>query len=138
MDRVRAYKVAYGPMKNDSAYVSACRLFKNVKVMCLLHRETSKMLGKLDLTPESLLRDIQGIKIKALQAKNPNLNAALRAVNLQGKYLGLLGKTEDRLGESGISGESEGKILILPSNGREVDQKGPKLPMVKKKKGKQN
>jgi hypothetical protein len=96
------------------------------------------MLGKLDLTPESLLRDIQGIKIKALQGKNPNLNAALRAVNLQGKYLGLLGKTEDRLGESGISGESEGKILILPSNGREVDQKGPKLPMVKKKKGKQN
>ncbi len=135
-NRARAYVAAYGKQKNiNSARASASRLLTNAIVLESIRRETNKLLGKLNITLEENLADLQNIKNMAIyNPKKQNLFAAIRAIEVTGKFLGFL-KQEAPVDL--ISAEA-GKVLILPENNREltkdkVEQKNPDRKEVKKK-----
>ena len=105
-------------MNIESARASSNRLFQNVIILDEIHRLTNDLLGKLDLTIEGVLKDIKMIKVRCLQADEEfKPFAALRACELEGRYLAMFKKEAEPVGTSG-----ESKVLILPDNGRDIKE----------------
>jgi phage terminase small subunit len=93
----QAYLATYTSVKKeDTAAVNASKLLRNTKVQEYIKAEQDKSAAKLEITRESLIADLQEIK---LSTKETNPQAALKAIEMTAKMLGLAGsdKTETKI-----------------------------------------
>ena len=67
----------------------ATRLLANVDIKEAIQKEQEKTSKKLEITRESLLKDIQVAKDMALTEEQPQFQAYLKAIEMQAKILGL-------------------------------------------------
>lgn len=74
----------YASKSDKSLYVQAFRLLKNVKIKDAIAEVVQQAIIATDITPEKVLFDLDKIKQVAMAKGNPS--AALRAVELIGKY----------------------------------------------------
>ena len=67
----------------------ATRLLANVDIQEAIQKEQEKTSKKLEITRESLLKDIQVVKDMALTEEQPQFQAYLKAIEMQAKMLGI-------------------------------------------------
>jgi phage terminase small subunit len=82
-----------------TAQVQSSRLLSNAMVAAAVDAALAKRSGKLEITAEKVLRDLED---QRLAAKKDNAHAAaIRASELQGKHVGMFGEritlTDDRM-----------------------------------------
>ncbi len=78
-----------------SAHVTACRLLRHPKVIARIAELRQEMSERLKITAETVMLDLEILASCAVAAKQ--YGPAIRAKELQGKYLGIfVDVTEDR------------------------------------------
>jgi len=85
-----AIRAGYSPKTAD---VQGARLLANVKVKSSIAARMAERAKRLEITQDSVMRDIEAIKRDAMQQNErgimSNHSAALKAAELQGKHLGM-------------------------------------------------
>jgi phage terminase small subunit len=79
-----AIRAGYTP---TGAGTQASRLLKNVRIQQEIAKRATKCVERVELSAEKVLRDIE--EVRALAVEKGRLNDALKALELQGKYLKL-------------------------------------------------
>lgn len=73
--------------KADNADVTGPRLLGNVGVAAAIAEGQAKVAGKLEITAEKVLRDLEEVRLLAL--KDGAYGPAAKAIELHGKHLGM-------------------------------------------------
>jgi len=102
----------------QSARKTACKLLQDPRVKALIDEAVGKAAAKAGLTQQQVLEDIARIGRKAERAKR--FDAALRASELQGKYLKMWVEKHEHTGKDGGPVQTESTVqFYLPTNGRD-------------------
>ena len=110
-----AIRAGYSP---QSARKTACKLLKDPRIKALIDAAMGKAAAQAGLTQQQVLEDIARIGKKAERAKR--FDAALRACELQGKYLKMWVEKHELTGKNGGPVQTEGAVTFyLPKNGRD-------------------
>ena len=99
-----AYKAAYDckAMKDSTIDVKASELAKDGKISVRLAELMRPIAEKNSLTVDGVLRDIQSIKKRCMSDEEFNPKEALKACELEGKYLKMFTDTINHTGEVGV------------------------------------
>lgn len=87
------------------AHATACEWLKDPRVQAVIARKRARLANKLELTAESVLRDLA--ESRDLARYFGQMSAAVRASELLGKHLGLF---KDRVE---LTGKGEGPISVI-------------------------
>lgn len=113
LKKSEAYRSAYdcSNMSDNAVNVEACRFFKNPKITLWLDRymkNTQQTLQEeLDYNAKKHFDELEEMKVLALNCSdkyhNPNVNAAIKAVELKGKLAGLYKDEKEDAGNNVIN-----------------------------------
>ena len=74
---------------DKNAEQSGSQLFRNIQVRAAIDAALAKRSGKLEITAEKVLRDLE--ELRGLAIADKQYSPAARAIELHGKHLGMFG-----------------------------------------------
>ena len=124
LNATRAYKAVYKNVKSDDAARSAAaRTLSKVYIRNFVEALKAKTGKKLEITAEKVLRDIEEARLLALSMNKTG--DAIKASELQGKYLGMWKEKVELEGAAGLG------VIALPQKkepGAPVTYAGLEIP----------